>query len=72
MLVEIIGLLATLFTLLSFCVKGEAIIRLVNAVGCAFFIVYGIAIGALSVYLANSIILVLNVKRGLKLLKEDV
>lgn len=68
---EIIGLVATLFTLLSFLVKGEARIRIINAVGCVFFVIYGICINALSVWLLNGIVLIVNVYRGIKLLKED-
>lgn len=71
-MIEIVGLFATLFTLLSFCMKDETRIRLVNAIGCIFFIIYGLGIHAFSIYLVNSIIFVINIRRGLKLLKEDV
>ena len=68
---DIIGLVATLFTLLSFLVKGEAKIRIINAIGCVFFVIYGLLIHALSVWLLNGIVLIVNAYRGVKLMKED-
>lgn len=67
---EIIGLIATLLTLFSFLVKGEAKIRIINAIGCVFFVIYGLLIHALSVWLLNGIVLIVNVYRGIKLIKE--
>ncbi len=68
---EIIGLIATLFTLASFIAKGEAKIRIINAIGCVFFVIYGLLLGALSVWLLNGIVLIINAYRGIKLMKED-
>ena len=68
---EIIGLLATLLTLFSFLVKGEAKIIIINAIGCVFFVIYGLLIHALSVLLLNGIVLIVNAYRGVKLMKED-
>lgn len=55
-LVELIGILAGLFVLLSFTVTGERKIRMINIVGCVLFVIYGINIGALSIWLINGIL----------------
>lgn len=68
---EIIGLIATFITLASFLVKGEAKIRLVNAVGCIFFVIYGLCIGAFSVWLLNGVIFFVNLYKGISIIKED-
>lgn len=52
-LIEIIGVLAGALVLISFLMKGERKIRLVNIVGATTFIVYGILISSLSVTLLN-------------------
>lgn len=68
---EIIGTIGTVFVLLSFLVKGEAKIRIINAIGCVLFVIYGLLIGALSVWVLNSIVFFINVYRGIKMMKED-
>jgi len=39
--VEIAGHLASAFIVLSFVFKGVATIRIINFIGCAFFVIYG-------------------------------
>lgn len=60
---EAIGLLASVFVLLSFLTKGERNIRLINIVGASLFVVYGALIGALSVWLLNGILLGVHIVR---------
>ena len=64
---ELLGIVATLFVLGSFTVDGERKIRKINIVGAALFIVYGIAIGALSVWLLNSALLAVHIYKLRKL-----
>ena len=40
--IDIIGWVATAFTLLSFMATKMSLLRLINFVGCAFWIAYGI------------------------------
>lgn len=46
---EILGIIASLFVLLSFIFSSEIKIRLVNIVGAFLFVVYGIFINAFSI-----------------------
>lgn len=52
-IVEIFGVTAGALVLISFLMKGERNIRLINIVGSVIFIVYGVMIGSLSVTLLN-------------------
>lgn len=60
---ELIGLIATLFVLLSFLQKSEKRIRQYNIVGASLFVIYGLIIGAVSVWLLNGILLLVHMKR---------
>ena len=57
---EIIGYLASLFVLLSFFNKDVKKLRIVNSVGCAFFVGYGILLGSIPVIITNVAILMVN------------
>ncbi|MCV2232137.1 YgjV family protein [Paracholeplasma manati] len=52
-IVEIFGVTAGALVLISFLMKGERNIRLINIIGSVIFIVYGVMIGSLSVTLLN-------------------
>ena len=58
---EAIGIIATLFVLGSFLVDGERKIRKINILGAILFVVYGVLIGALSVWLLNGALLVIHI-----------
>ena len=58
---EIIGIVATLFVLLSFLFTSEKRIRQINIIGAAIFVVYGVIIGALSVYVLNGALIIIHV-----------
>ena len=60
-MVEIIGICATLFVLLSFLFRDEKRIRLVNIVGAALFVAYGLIMGALSVWLLNAALIIIHI-----------
>lgn len=62
-MIELIGLLATLFVLISFLQKSEVGIRKFNIVGASLFIIYGILISSISVWLLNAILLGVHIKR---------
>ena len=67
---EIIGFAASCFILLSFLLKGEKKIRLVNSIGCIVFIIYGILIDALSVWLLNAVTLIVQIVKVIQLSKQ--
>lgn len=59
--IEILGVVATCFVLLSFLMKNAATIRKVNIIGAALFVIYGMLINALSVWLLNGVLLVIHI-----------
>lgn len=66
-MVELIGLAGLFFVLLSFVVNGEKNMRKVNILGAFLSTVYGFLIGALSVWLLNLLLILINIS---KLIKE--
>lgn len=60
MSIEIIGITATFFVLLSFLMRSAAKIRMINIVGAALFIIYGFLIGSFSTALLNAALIVIH------------
>ena len=58
--VELLGILGTLFILIAFTRNSSAEIRIINSVGSVLFVIYGLMIGALSVWLLNGICIIIN------------
>lgn len=58
---EVIGICGTLFVLLSFLMKDIVKVRIINIVGAVLFVVYGILINALSTWLMNAMLVIINV-----------
>ena len=58
---ELIGLLATVFVLISFLANNEKKIRQINIVGAVLFIVYGVLINAPSVYILNGALFFIHI-----------
>lgn len=54
---EFIGIIASLFVLISFLFKSVKKIRTFNIIGAAVFVIYGILINALSVWILNGILI---------------
>ena len=59
--VEIVGYLASAFVLASFVMKEMTKLRIVNIIGCSFFIVYGALIPSWPVIVTNVAIVCVNV-----------
>lgn len=57
---EIIGIIATLFVLLSFMMKEAKAIRCINIIGAILFVAYGLMIGAFSTWLLNAVLIVIH------------
>ena len=60
-MVEALGIIATIFVLLSFLFRAEKKIRIVNIIGAALFVAYGILMGALSVWLLNALLIIIHI-----------
>ena len=59
--VEIIGLAASVLVLISFLMKEIRVIRIISIFGCIFWIVYGVWLGALSVWILNAILILVHI-----------
>lgn len=64
--IEALGIVATLIILLSFTRTKASEIRIVNSIGAAVFVVYGILIHALSVWLLNAVCILINIYKLIK------
>lgn len=60
-MIEAIGIVATLFVLLSFLFSNLKYIRIVNIIGAFLLVVYGVLINALSVWLLNGALIVIHI-----------
>lgn len=59
--IEILGIVATLFVLLSFLFNKPKTIRIVNIIGAVVFVVYGILINSISVWLLNGALIGIHI-----------
>lgn len=59
-MVEMLGYIATALVAASFLLKDVVKLRLVNAIGGACFVVYGLLIGSVPVALLNTFIVCIN------------
>ena len=60
MIVQLIGYIATIGTILSFAVKDQKRLRLLNAIACLGWIVYGIGLSEGPIIIVNTTIFILN------------
>lgn len=65
---EWVGLLGTFIVLIAFLQTTETRIRMINCFGAVAFIVYGILIGAFSLWILNTLLLLIHIKRLTKLI----
>lgn len=68
--VEWMGLLATVFIMFSFLSSNKSVIRIGNSIGSIFFVIYGLIIGAWSVWILNGSCLLINLVKLIKERKE--
>ncbi|GER58066.1 YgjV family protein [Patiriisocius marinus] len=57
---ELVGYLASFFVLLSFFNKDMRKLRIVNSVGCALFVTYGVLLVSIPIVITNVAILLVN------------
>ena len=75
MWIEIIGIVATLFILLSMCIntqswKGDVWMRIINTIGSIIFTVYGFLLPAYSTGILNTLLVFVNGYHLIKLIKN--
>lgn len=61
MLVELVGIVGTIFILLSFVKTGEKRIRQLNLVGSIIYVIYGILISSFSTTVLNIIMIIVHI-----------
>lgn len=66
--IELIGYGATIFILLSLAVSNLKVLRIVNSIGGALWVIYGAYSGSPSIMIGNAIMIFIN---GLKYYKEN-
>lgn len=66
--IEIIGYAATIFILTSLALSDLKVLRIVNSIGGALWILYGAYSGSPSIMIGNAIMIVIN---GVKYYKES-
>lgn len=65
-MVEILGIIATLFVLAAFMLNDVKQIRIVDLIGAILFVIYGILIHSLSVSLLNGILIIIHLYKLIK------
>lgn len=63
---EIIGVVATLLILLSFILTGEVKFRCLNIAAEILFVAYGLLINALSLWVLNIMLILVNIYKLIK------
>lgn len=58
---EILGTIASLIVLLSFLMKGEKRIRIINIFGATLFVIYGLMINAFSIWFLNGALCLIHI-----------
>lgn len=59
--IEIIGILGSVFVLISFVVNDIKKIRIINIIGAVLFVVYGIYINAFSTWFLNGALILIHI-----------
>lgn len=71
-LVDVVGYFAMTFLVLSFIPKQILRIRVINLIGCLFFVAYGIMLQAWPVAISNGFVAVIQIYHLIHLKKEVV
>jgi len=66
MYTEILGILATLFIVIAFCMNNKKWIRILDSIVALLFVIYGILISSFSVSLLNGIVILVNIYKLIK------
>ena len=69
--ISILGYLATVIVLISFILRGEIKIRIVNLIGAIVFVIYGIMLPDLPVVLLNGCLIAVHIWQFWRMRKES-
>ena len=75
MIVELIGIFATVIILIAMSIKtttykGDVWMRIINLIGSAVFVVYGVLLPAISTAILNAALVIVNIVHIVILKKE--
>ena len=70
--VEILGSVATLFVMLSFVLHGELKFRWLNIIAEIFFVIYGLLLGAVSLWVLNIMLILINIYKLIRYSRRRV
>lgn len=75
MIVEIIGIIASIFIVVSMCFKtttfkGTIIMRIINGLGSIIFVIYGILLPAIATLITNACAFFINIFYLIKEIKD--
>lgn len=71
MWVEFLGILATIFVLISFTQSDAKKIRIINLIGAILFVIYGLMISSMSVWLLNSVLILIQICKLVSTSRND-
>ena len=69
-MIELLGIIASLFIIAAFIFKDIKIIRILDAVGALLYVLYGILIHSFSNVLLNSFLVIIQIYHLIKLNKK--
>lgn len=70
MIVEMLGIIASLFVISAFLFKNVKIIRILDAVGAFLYVIYGILIHSYANILLNAVLIAVQIYHLYKLNKK--
>lgn len=59
--IEWIGMIASVIIVISFFMKDIYWVRMINIIGAIMMVIYGIVIGAMSVYILNGMLVLVHI-----------
>lgn len=66
MIIECLGVAATIFILIAFSMNDKRLIRIFDCMGAILFVIYGILIQSFSVWLLNFVLITINIYKLIK------
>ena len=70
-LTEYIGYAASAVVLISFLMKNLRNLRILNSIGCLFFIGYGVLLGSIPIIVTNAAIVLINAFYLIKMVRTE-
>lgn len=70
-MIELLGIVASLFIILAFLFKDVKIIRILDTIGAILYIIYGVLIHSYANILLNGVLILIQVYRLIELKKGE-